>query len=52
MMEALADLHFLRPLWLLALPVAPLLWWLARQARAGAGGWREGGGTGALARAP
>ena len=41
MTEALANLHFLRPLWLLALPVAPLLWWLARQARAGAGGWRE-----------
>ncbi|MDE0692339.1 MAG: VWA domain-containing protein, partial [Gammaproteobacteria bacterium] len=41
MMEALADFHFLRPLWLLALPLAPLLWWLGRQARAGAGGWRE-----------
>ena len=41
MTEALADFHFLRPLWLLALPIAPLLWWLARQARAGAGGWRK-----------
>ena len=41
MMESLVDFHFLRPLWLLTLPVAPLLWWLARQARAGAGGWRE-----------
>lgn len=41
MIEGFADFHFLRPLWLLALPVAPLLWWLARRARAGAGGWRE-----------
>ena len=41
MTDALAAFHFLRPLWLLALAVAPLLWWLGRQARAGAGGWRD-----------
>lgn len=41
MTGALADFHFLRPLWLLALPAAPLLWWLGRRVRASAGGWRE-----------
>jgi len=33
-MGSLELLHFLRPLWLLALPVTGLLWWLARRAEA------------------
>ena len=36
----LETFHFLRPLWLLAVPVAVLLWWLIRRARDPLRGWR------------
>ncbi len=36
----LDDFHFLRPLWLLALFVLPLLLWLRRRAQVGADPWR------------
>ncbi len=39
-MSALADLHFLRPWWLLALLALPLLWWAVRYLRGNAGAWR------------
>ncbi|HUD42087.1 MAG TPA: VWA domain-containing protein [Dokdonella sp.] len=37
----LADFHFLRPLWLLALLALPLFAWRVRHARAEAGAWRR-----------
>ena len=40
-MNALANLHFLRPWALLALAALPLLWLLARRVGADAGGWRN-----------
>ena len=39
-MSALADFHFLRPWWLLALLGLPLLWWMARHLRGNAAAWR------------
>ncbi len=39
-MNAFADLHFLRPWWLLALAVVPLAWFVWRHARSEAGAWR------------
>ncbi|MBN8482896.1 MAG: VWA domain-containing protein [Xanthomonadales bacterium] len=39
-MNALADFHFLRPAWLLALLVLPLAGLAARRARARSGAWR------------
>ncbi len=41
MSTLLADLHWLRPAWLLLLPALPLLLWLRRGGAAGAGAWRE-----------
>ena len=38
MSEALQYFHFLRPFWLLALPLIALLWWRVRRAREGRGG--------------
>jgi Ca-activated chloride channel family protein len=40
MTGALADFHFLRPLWLLLLLAIPAFWLLRRHARADAGAWR------------
>ena len=40
-MSALADFHFLRPLWLLLLLAVPLFWLLRRHGRADAGAWRD-----------
>ena len=40
MREALANLHLLRPWWLLLLLPAMAAWWLDRARRRGAGGWR------------
>ena len=37
----LDSFHFLRPAWLLVLPVAIGLWWLARKARDPLRGWRS-----------
>jgi Ca-activated chloride channel family protein len=39
--SALADFHFLRPLWLLLLAAVPLFWLLRRHGRADAGAWRD-----------
>lgn len=39
-MSALADFHFLRPWWLLALLALPLLWWAVRYLRGNASTWR------------
>lgn len=38
---SLADFHFLRPLWLLALPLVALLPWWWRRAGASSGGWKQ-----------
>jgi Ca-activated chloride channel family protein len=40
-MSALAEFHFLRPLWLLLLLAAPAFWLLRRRGRADAGAWRS-----------
>jgi Ca-activated chloride channel homolog len=40
-MSALADFHFLRPLWLLLILAVPLFWLLRRHGRADAGAWRN-----------
>lgn len=40
MIDALGDFHFLRPLWLPALLLVPLLWWLAGRVRARPDTWR------------
>ena len=40
-MSALADFHFLRPLWLLLILAVPLFWLLRRHGRADAGAWRS-----------
>ncbi|HNR91192.1 MAG TPA: VWA domain-containing protein [Dokdonella sp.] len=40
-MNALADFHFLRPWWLLALLALPLAWVFVRRARGQAGAWRH-----------
>jgi Ca-activated chloride channel family protein len=40
MISALADFHFLRPLWLLLLLAAPAFWLLRRRGHADAGAWR------------
>jgi Ca-activated chloride channel family protein len=40
-MSALAEFHFLRPLWLLLLLAAPAFWLLRRHGRADAGAWRN-----------
>ena len=40
-MNAFADFHFLRPLWLLLLLALPLFWLLRRRTRADAGAWRS-----------
>ena len=40
-MNALADFHFLRPLWLLALSALPLALLVARRAHGRAGAWRS-----------
>ena len=39
-MSVVADFHFIRPLWLLLLPVAIWLWWLSRKAQDPLRGWR------------
>ena len=36
----LSNLHFIRPLWLLLLPIAVTVWWLHRKARDPLCGWR------------
>jgi Ca-activated chloride channel homolog len=40
-MSALANFHFLRPLWLLLILAVPLFWLLRRHGRADAGAWRS-----------
>ncbi|MEM9280571.1 MAG: VWA domain-containing protein [Verrucomicrobiota bacterium] len=37
----LADFHFIRPLWLVAIPVATILWWLLRRDSDPLRGWRN-----------
>lgn len=39
-MMVLAEFHFIRPFWLLLLPVVLLLWWLERKANDSLRGWR------------
>ncbi len=39
-MNAIAHLHFLRPMWLLLLLALPLLWWVWRTSSSDAGAWR------------
>ena len=41
MAEVMGDFHFLRPLWLAALPLAALLPWLLRQGASSAGAWER-----------
>ncbi len=41
MTELLTNFHFLRPAWLLLLPVAVVLWWLWRRCVDPLRGWRE-----------
>ena len=41
MTAALADFHFLRPLWLALLLAIPLFWLLRHRGRADAGAWRS-----------
>lgn len=41
MMDALASFHFIRPVWLLALIPALLLWWLHRRRQDSAQRWRK-----------
>ena len=40
-MSALAEFRFLRPLWLLALPLLPLAWMLVRRLHGQAGAWQR-----------
>lgn len=40
-MMLLAEFHFIRPGWLLLLPIAILLWWLTRNAEDALRGWRS-----------
>ena len=40
-MSALAEFHFLRPAWLLLMPLALGVWWLLRQRHDQLRGWRE-----------
>jgi len=40
LVQALGDFHFLRPWWLLALLVLPVLWWLWRLTQQRANAWR------------
>lgn len=40
-MSALSDFHFIRPAWLLLLPVATLIWLLGRRLRDPLRGWRS-----------
>ena len=39
-MNFLGDFHFIRPAWLLLVPVVVGLWWLARQSQDSLRGWR------------
>ena len=41
MIESLQQFHFLRPLWLLLLPVVAAVWWYWRQADDPLAGWRK-----------
>lgn len=40
-MSALQNLHFIRPLWLLLIPLAVVLWWRRRQLQDPLRGWRN-----------
>mgnify|MGYP000679929878 CR=1 FL=1 len=39
-MNFLGDFHFIRPAWLLLLPVVVVVWWLARRSQDPLRGWR------------
>ncbi len=39
-MSFLGDFHFIRPAWLLLVPVVVAIWWLARQSQDPLRGWR------------
>lgn len=41
MIEAISNLHFLRPAWLLLAPVAVFIWWLWKRRADSLRGWRE-----------
>ncbi|QGJ68773.1 TPR domain protein in aerotolerance operon [Planctomycetales bacterium 10988] len=40
-MDLLYNFHFIRPLWLLLIPLAVLLWWLWQQRSSALRGWQE-----------